>query len=1051
MKHLKLFFTLITLISLSIQSQNNDTYFTLRPTLTPDATTIIFSYEGDLWKVATSGGNAVRLTAMQGTETNPSVSPDGKWVAFSSNQYGNNDVYVMPLNGGDIKQLTFHDSGDTVSSWSWDSSMIYFQSGRMNSFTTYSVARKGGTPKRLFQHYFNTVHNVVEHPSTDEIFFNESWESNRFANRKRYKGDYNPDIKSYNPKTKVYKEHTTYRGKDFGATFDKNGNIYFKSDEINDEYNLYTIKNGSKKSLTKFKTSIMWPKVSANGKKIVFRKDYQIHVYDVKSGKTSKPAISIFKNNTLEKEQSYATKDKITYFDISQDEKKIAFVSRGKLFISDIKGTLIKELKTDPKEAVQEVKWLKDNTTLIYSQSDKGYYNWFKTSAYGASEEKQLTKSAMNNRQISLNSDLTKGVYLRGRNDVYIIDLKSFKSTIAVSDELWGFYNSTPHFSPDDKYILFEAYRNFETDFLVYNIESKRTTNLTKTKVSEGSSIWSPDGKFIYFASDRLNPGYPYGTQNAHIYQMALNKYDKPYKLDAYNTLFKKEDVKKEKDKAKDEKEPEEVKPITNINTTGLMDRLTRISPRFGQQFNPSILVKDKKSHIIYTSNHSEGKNQLWKTTLEPFKDAKTERISDQVFKGDYQLVSAKKNNYILANGAISTLDISLNKMKEIKINFKFNKSLSKEFEQMYYEAWGGVEENYYDENFHGQNWQELRDRYAKYLPYVTSRANLRLIFNDMLGELNTSHFGFSSRGKEENIFYGSRSLATGILFNDQNPFEVDRIVTQGPADVEGKNIQKGDRLVAVNGVQINTDDNRESYFSKPASTQALTLSFNRNGTTFDVNIHPTRSNTVRALLYDEWQDANQQYVHATSNNKISYVHMKNMTGNELNKFKQKMVSNDGSKEALILDLRYNTGGNVHDDVLRFLSQKTYLNWKYREGKLTGQSNFGVSDKPIVLLINEQSLSDAEMTAAGFKALGLGTIIGTETYRWIIFTSGKSLVDGSFYRLPSWGCYTLDGRDLEVEGVKPDVYIAKNFKDRVDGKHPQLDAAINLLMKKLNK
>ena len=1040
--------TLFIFVTLFGSAQTKKSFFTLNPTLTPNAEAIIFSYEGDLWKVNTNGGNAYRLTAMEGEETAPSVSPNGQWLAFSSNQYGNDDVYIMPINGGEITQLTFHESNDLVSSWSWDNKTIYFTSSRNNNIATYSVTIAGETPKRLFDHFFNTIHNVVENPLNNEIFFNESWESSIFAHRKRYKGDYNPDIKSYNLKTKTYKKHTDYKGKDFGVTFDKNEKLYFKSDEANGEYNLYTLENGNKKQLTNFSTAIMWPKVSANGEKIVFRKDYQIFVYDVKTGKTIAPEIQIYSNNTLNKEQTYNVKGEIRFFDVSPDETKMAFVSRGKLFVSDIKGKYIKEIETNIKEAVQEAKWLANNKTIIYSQSVNGYYNWFTINADGSSKEEQLTNDTMNNRQLTFNSDRTKAVYLSGRNNICLLDMKTYKSEVIVSDELWGFYNSDPLFSPDDKYILYNAKRDFENDIFVYNLDTKSIVNLTNTKVSESFPIWSSDGKYIYFASDRTQPGYPFGTNNGKIFQMALDKYNTPFKIEKYNDLFK-EDAEKEAKKDKDSADSsKKEKPVVKINTTDLMERLNLISPQFGEQESPAIYQKDNKTYVLYLSNHSEGKSQLWKTTLEPFEKDKSEKLSDKTIR-NYQFVKAKKGNYILISGTINTIDIAESKLKEIEISYKFNKSLSKEFIQMYYEAWAGMEENFYNENFHGQNWQKLRDQYATYLPYVSSRANLRLIFNDMLGELNTSHFGFNSSGDEEDIYHGSKTLATGIIFENNRPFIVNRIVKQGPTDYSDINIKKGDQLVAVNGLKINDTENREFYFSSPDYSNEMTLTFSRNKSEFQVNIHPTSNNSVRDLIYDEWQDSNQQYINSKSNNRIAYVHMKNMSDEELQKFKEDLVSEEAYKDGLVLDLRYNRGGNVHDEVLKFLSQKTYLNWKYREGKLTGQANFNYGNKPIVLLINEQSLSDAEMTAAGFKELKLGTIVGTETYRWIIFTSGKSLVDGSYYRLPSWGCYTLDGKNLEAEGVAPDVYVEENFKDRLDGDQPQLDKAIEIILNTL--
>jgi tricorn protease len=215
------------------------------------------------------------------------------------------------------------------------------------------------------------------------------------------------------------------------------------------------------------------------------------------------------------------------------------------------------------------------------------------------------------------------------------------------------------------------------------------------------------------------------------------------------------------------------------------------------------------------------------------------------------------------------------------------------------------------------------------------------------------------------------------------------------------------------------------------------------------VNVHPQSSGALKTNLYDEWITQNRDNVDKWGNNRIAYSHMKNMSGGELERFMLDMVEQENNKDAVILDLRYNTGGNVHDEVLKFLSQKPYLKWKYRGGKLTPQSNFGPAAKPIVLLINEQSLSDAEMTAAGFKELKLGKIIGTETYRWIIFTSAKGLVDGSSYRLPSWGCYTMDGQDLEKEGVKPDIFVKNTFEDRLANKDPQLERAVAEILKDL--
>ena len=316
-----------------------------------------------------------------------------------------------------------------------------------------------------------------------------------------------------------------------------------------------------------------------------------------------------------------------------------------------------------------------------------------------------------------------------------------------------------------------------------------------------------------------------------------------------------------------------------------------------------------------------------------------------------------------------------------------------------------------------------------------------------MLGELNSSHQGFGTFGDDEKIDLQNQTMETGIIFENDQPYTVKKILKRSAADKKGIDILPGDVLIKVNEESVNHAINRNAYFTVPSRDKELQLSFNRHGQTIVNMLHPQAS--LFDSNYDEWIDQNQKRVDEKSNQRIAYGYMKNMGQDELDHFIIDMTHELNKKEALIFDLRYNTGGNVHDEVLKFLSQRSYLQWKYRQGGLSPQSNFAPSDKPIILLTNEQSLSDAEMTAQGFKALKLGKIIGNETYHWIIFTSGVGLVDGSNLRMPAWGCYTLDGKDLEKSGVQPDILVINSFEDKLSGRDPQLDRAISEALKML--
>lgn len=1022
-----------------IQAQQAGSYFLSAPSLSPDGQTVVFSFEGDLWKASIANGEAVRLTAMQGYETNARISPDGQWVAFTGRQMGNPDVYLMPLAGGEIKQLTFHSGNDDVNSWSWDSRRIYFTSNRAGQQSGYTVELTGGTPRRLFgDHFFMLDHGLFEHPRTGDIYFNDTWESSSQAARKRYKGPFNPEIQSYNTKTKAYTKHTNWEGKDFAVSIDKSGNIYFISDEANGEYNLYTFEKGKKTALTRFPTSIKAPMVNANGGKVVFEKDYQLWLYDVAGKRSQKLEIKLLRNNILAADKDYQVRSNISNFDISPDGKKIAFTSRGEIFVSDVDGKFIQQINRKNAERAREVRWLSDNKTLLFNQTADGYLNLYTVAADGSAGIKQITTDKKDNRSVSFNKSKTKAVFLSGRDEVRLLDLKTWETKTLVKDEIWAFQNSDPGFSPNEEYVFFTAVRNFEQDLFIHHLKDNKTIQLTNTGVSESNPVWSPDGKYIYFNSARTKPSYPFGPQNPRIYRMPLEKLDDPFRSDKYHELFTTE----KKDTSK--KEPAVV-PI-KVDLTRIMDRLEQIGPDFGSQYLMTVLQKGEKTTVLFASNHAEGRGALWKTTLEPFENPKTEKITGaDAFGFDY--AAAGDKSMVLMNGNLFKLNLDANKVDPVSITYTFRRNLAAEFAQIFEETWAQVEQNFYDEKFHGLDWAATRKKYAAFIPYLNSRSDLRVLLNDMLGELNSSHQGFNTSGDDENISLSNRTMETGILFDNEDPYKVKSIVARTNADKKSIDVRPGDVLVKVNDEEVDAKLDRNLYFSRPSLDREIKLGFRRGTEMVEVKIHPQPSLFMN--LYDDWIDTNQKRVDDKSNNRIAYHCMKNMSTEELEKFLIDMTQDFYRKDAMILDLRYNTGGNVHDEVLKFLSQRTYLNWKYREGKLSPQSNFGPADKPIVLLINEQSLSDAEVTAAGFKALKLGKIIGMGTYRWIIFTSGAGLVDGSFVRLPGWGCYSLDGKDLELTGVDPDIQVGMNFEDRINKRDPQLDRAIEEILKQL--
>ncbi|MBR5106560.1 MAG: PD40 domain-containing protein [Bacteroidales bacterium] len=1027
----KLLLLAAALVAASTASLADNIRFASHPSLSPDGKQIYFSYDGDIYSVPVGGGQATAVITMPGVQDSPLISPDGKWLAFSSDIQGNNDVYVVPVVGGQAVQLTFHEAPDVPVGWSPKSDRIYFESTRESARkTTFQVAVAGGTPQRMFDGYFNTVVNLAENPKTGEFLFNESMESISFPTRKRYVGDHNPNIKSWNPRTRAYTELTDYIGKDQWPMADKDGNVYYVSDELNKESNIVKyVKGGKPQQLTSFDKSVQYPSIAFGGSAIVFLKDYEIHVLEPATAKVSVPQIQIA-SGRVEVRRAFEGQTP-SAADVSPDGKKFALVIRGGLYVSDTKCKYLRKLDTPTDERVDEVVWAHDSKTIYYTRTDRGWTNLFRIAADGSAGETPVFLTENNSNSLQADPKREKLAFIDGSRSVMLHDMKAGTTARVAEAEFWSFQGYDLAFSQDGTWLAFDAMHRFESDIFLYNLKDGSLRNFTRSASVERSPVFSPDGKYMYLLANPTASSFPRGARPA-LYKLPLRKYDTPFKSENVEDLFKDKKDKPKKDST------------VVIDFKDIHERMTRVE-REGAQGNPYIYSTKGKDYLLYSSMGAGAPGVFSLEISDP--EAKPKAVKD--LRGG-SFFHSKDALYCLSGGAIYKVDPGAGSATKTEVKKDVEAVLDDEFRQMFYETWAVLEQNYYDVNFHGADWPAVRDYYASLLPYVRTRANLRTLLADLLGELNSSHLGFSSSGAEEKMETRTRTYGTGILFDKAAPYKVAGILADSPADRFGIDVKKGDELVAVNGVRVNKAVNREKYFSGAVPMDELKLTFSRGGKEFETKVHTTSSAALKTLAYKEWEEQRADMVTAQTGGKVGYIHMRAMGAEDLESFLLKMHTEVFDKDALILDLRYNNGGNVHKEVIDFLRGQSHFEWAYRDFPRTSHPNVTPGDRPIVVLVNEHSLSDAEVTSNGIKTLGIAKLVGTETYRWIIFTSSVRLLDGSTCRMPAWGCYSvIDGSDLENTGVKPDIYVKNTFKDRLEGKDPQLDAAIAEVLREM--
>jgi tricorn protease len=1052
MRRINLFFLFTALVFFILptiaQAEEKPLVGARHPAISPDGKQIAFSYMGDIWLVPTEGGKAYRLTDNVAYEREPIWSPDGQWLAFTSNRFGNNDVFIMKPQGGTPIQLTFHSGDDVATDFTPDSRWVIFRSSRASSSSLYKVPVTGGNELPVLETYWNWAYHARISPDGRSVLFSEGME-NGFWWRRGYRGANTAKLWIKELDGTVAKKIVDDSSNAFWPDWSLDGSrLYFVSDRKSGVYNIWTAaRDGSDvKSVTQFKQGdVRWMSMAARAPMAAYEKDFGVWVTNVQTGDSRRVPIDAPAENK-ENRTFFVENAPVSEFQVSPDGKKIAAVVRGDIFVLSSDGGYARNVTNSPWRE-RNVDWDKDSRNIVFVSDVNASPDLYIVSALGNDKPRRLTVSAEDENSPQFSPDGKTIAYYRGPRELRLIQPDGQNDRLLVGDDFGGRFADDFVWSPDGKYLAVTVRRNGNLDIFAVEVASGKKILMTNTAYDESGPRWTPDGKSLLFASNRSGHSFPEFTGQWDLYRLQLQPRKPEFDEDDFEKLFVKEDTEK-KDKPdikKDEKTAlDVVLKLENI------DRQTEII--VNTLGNEQEYVFAPKDEALYFVSNMDGRNHLWKTSLKKKDRGPFEPFMAQIANPSFlQLDKRGETLYYLSGGRIGRIELAGQKQKSIAFDTKIMVDKTADYEQMLGELYYTLQYYYYDETHHKTNWRDIYEQHRPVLQQVREDQDFADYANEMIGWLNSSHMGFNMprTGRVD-----EPSAHAGAVWKFENGKVIlDRLIKDGPLYDQRDSVTAGDELVFVDGRPVDPGRNIWTYFNGKLEKR-LKLEFKNPKTqkTAEVSIKPISSGEENRLLLEEWIAGRRELVKQKTDDRAAYIYMRAMGMGDLTRFLLELERDAVPRKGLILDLRFNNGGNVHDRVLEALMKPKYAQWRVRGLSETPQSTFGFADKPVVVITNEITLSDGEMTTNGFKSLKRGPVVGNVTYGWLIFTTSVGLINGGSFRLPYWGCYTLDGQDIEtLGGIKPDILVVNDLSHELAGQDPQLDKAIEKVLELIGK
>lgn len=1054
-----LFSLFMVLVVTTIATAQIDPQWIRYQSISPDGSAIAFTYKGDLYRVPTEGGEARQLTFHEAHDFMPVWSHDGTKLAFASDRYGNFNIFVMDAMGGAAERLTWHSNNEYPYSFTHDDAQVIFGAQRMDiaehrQFPSpvqpelYRVPVDGGRVSQIFS--VPAEFAQVSADGSKMIYHDKKGYENEW--RKHHRSSITRDIWIYDTETGRHTQLSRFIGENRQPVFNSDETALYYLSEESGSFNVFkmTLDNpNNREQITFFEDHPVRFLSHANG---VLSFGYDGELYTMREGaEPAKVDVRITTQSRSNNDKFITINGGVQEMSISPNGKEIAFVARGQVFVTSTDGNFTKRITNTPQRE-QFVTFSPDGNAIVYASERDGKWSIFKTERVRASEEPFFYASTLLNETVlvtdsvdvyspTFSPDGNYLAYTAGRRTLRVqnMDTGATRDLLTPEDVFHMRDGDLSYsWSPDGKWIMVDWQKLLHnSEVLLLAADGTQRVNLTQSGYYDSSPKWIGDGdRILWFTNrDGLRSYATSGMSERDVYMMFLTQeaWDKHNMSD--NDFKLMEEVKKAlKDTAKTE-------TSLDYELDSVRDRAARLTIH-SSLISDAVLSKDGEK--LYYLTRFENNTNLWETTIRT--RATKQLISLNGRGGSLHWDKDTENLYLLSQGAISKLDLTAGSASRISISGEMQYDAEAERANMLDMVYIRTKNVFYEPTFHGNDWRALYEHYQKFLPHIGNSYEFSEMLSELLGELNVSHSGASYNNTIENA---DATASLGVFFDyshDGDGILITEVIEGGPLDRAAFDIRPGMIIEKIDGETIRADRDKARYLNRKAGNFVLLEVVNPStGERKQITMKPISLGEERALLYRRFIRINEKEVDAKSDGRLGYIHIPGMGDGPFRSVIHEMLGRFSDREAIIVDTRFNGGGDLVADLVMFFTGESFNTYAIADKDVGGEPTARWT-KPTLSIFNESMYSDGHCYAEAYSELDLGLTVGMPVPGTCSFGGWAGLPDGTRWGVVPVSARNQNGQWMENLQTEPKIRV-KNMPGVIDrGRDQQLERSIQELL-----